>query len=315
LEEFEVSMVDIGVIGSINMDLVVKAPRFPKPGETISGGELQMVSGGKGANQAVAAARMGASVAMFGRVGDDVFGPRLIKDLEDDGIDVRTVKTLEGVATGVALIVIDRSGQNTIVSSYGANESITPDELGTLFSGWSEVGEIVLQMELPLDIVEQAIRRAKSEGKHIILNAAPADARARTWFGDVDVLIVNETEAELLSGLEVKGVESARLAGRALRKAGAQVVILTLGERGALLFEGKQEQHVPAISVEVVDTTGAGDAFVGAYAAMRSAGEAHLAAVRYGVCAGALAVSVMGAQPSLPRKEDVEKLFAQVFGG
>lgn len=308
-------MAEIGVIGSINMDLVVRAPRFPKPGETVSGEELNMVPGGKGANQAVAAARMGSEIAFFGRVGQDVFGPKLRANLEGEGIDIEHVQVLPDVSTGVALIVLDKQGQNTIVSSHGANDSIHPDELESLFEDWDGVGQIVLQMELPLEVVGAAIKTAKSEGIEVILNAAPADPGAREWFDEVDVLNVNETEAELLSGLQVVDVESARAAGEALRDAGAGVVILTLGPDGALLIEGEHEEHVAAIEVEVVDTTGAGDAFVGVYASRRAAGEAHLTAVRYGVCAGALAVGVLGAQPSLPRREQVEELFEEVFGG
>ncbi|MGD2058449.1 MAG: ribokinase [Anaerolineales bacterium] len=308
-------MAEIGVIGSINMDLVVQAPRFPKPGETVSGDELNMVPGGKGANQAVAAARMGASVAFCGRVGGDVFGPQLKDKLEDEGIDIEHVKVLPDVATGVALVVLDEHGQNMIVSSHGANDSIRPADLSAVFDEWTSVRQVVLQMELPVDVVAAAIEGARSRGWEVILNAAPADAHARKWFAEVDVLIVNETEAELLSGLEVADAASARSAGKALCASGVRVVILTLGPDGAMLIEGEHVDSVPTPEVEVVDTTGAGDAFVGAYAARRLAGDAHLAAVQYGVCAGALAVTVLGAQPSLPYWEAVEHLNREVFDG
>ncbi|MDF1501071.1 MAG: ribokinase [Anaerolineales bacterium] len=308
-------MSELGVIGSINMDLVVRAPRFPKPGETVSGGELQMVPGGKGANQAVAMARMGRRTALFGRVGDDVFGPRLRENLQEEGIDVARVEILPGVATGVALIVLDEHGQNTIVSSHGANDAMKEDEIPALLEDWSAIQLVVMQMELPLDVVEAAIRGAKARGMQVILNAAPADVRARDWFSDIDVLIVNETEAELLSGLEVADVASATAAGKALCAEGCESVILTLGPDGALLIDGGQVQHVPAIEVEVVDTTGAGDAFVGAFTAMRAEGVSNLTAVRHGVCAGALAVGVLGAQASLPSRSAVERLYDEEFGG
>lgn len=307
-------MSNIGVIGSINMDLVVRAPRFPRPGETVSGGELEMVPGGKGANQAVAAARMGQQVALFGRVGEDVFGPRLRANLESEGIDVSAVELLPEAATGVALIVLDPSGQNTIVSSHGANDAIKASEVEPAFDRWDAIDQLVLQMEIPLDVIETAIEAARAQGVQVVLNAAPADERARDWLAAVDVLIVNETEAELLSGREVVDLDSARAAGQALCAEGCQTVILTLGPDGALLFTDGHVEHVPAIVVQVVDTTGAGDAFVGAFTAMRAEGGPDLTAVRYGVCAGALAVGVLGAQPSLPSRARVEGLYEEVYG-
>ena len=297
------------------MDLVVRAPRFPKPGETVSGGELEIVAGGKGANQAVAAARMGQHVALLGRVGDDVFGPQLCSQLRSEGIDISGVELLPKIATGVALIVLDPSGQNTIVSSHGANDAIEPGEVERSFDQWQSVDHLVLQMEIPLDVVEFGIEAARAHGLQVILNAAPADERARDWFDALDVLVVNETEAELLSGMEVDDLESARDAGLALCSKGCRTVILTLGPGGALLFSEGHVEHVPAVEVEVVDTTGAGDAFVGAYTAVRAEGVPDLTAVRYGVCAGALAVGVLGAQPSLPQREQVEELYGEVFGG
>ncbi len=314
-QENEAMMSKIGVIGSINIDLVVRAPRFPKPGETVSGGELETVPGGKGANQAVAAARMGLEVALFGGVGDDVFGPKLCSNLESEGIDISQIKLLPDTATGVALIVLDPSGQNTIVSSHGANDAIEPGEVGPVFDHWNAIDHLVLQMEIPLDVVGTALEAASTRGVEVVLNAAPADERACEWFDVVDVLIVNETEAELLGGVEVVDIESARAAGQSLCVEGCQTVILTLGPDGALLFYEDRVEHVPAVEVEVVDTTGAGDAFVGVYTAMRAEGKPELTAVQYGVCAGALAVGVLGAMPSLPRRDAVEELYEEVFGG
>jgi ribokinase len=258
---------------------------------------------------------MGQQVAFFGRLGDDVFGPGLCSQLKVEGIDISGVELLPEAATGVALIVLDPDGQNTIVSSHGANDAIEPGEVKDSFDHWQAVDHLMLQMEIPLDVVEVGIEAARSHGLQVILNAAPADARARAWFDAVDVLIVNETEAELLSGREVVDLDSARAAGRALCSEGCQTVILTLGPGGALLFTTRQVEHIPAVEVKVVDTTGAGDAFVGAYTAMRAEGASDLIAVRYGVCAGALAVGVLGAQPSLPHREQVEELYEQVFEG
>jgi ribokinase len=306
-------MSKIGVIGSINMDLVVRAAHFPKPGETVSGGDLAMFPGGKGANQAVAITRMGSDVSLLGRAGKDVFGPELRSKLEDEGIDVSEVKLLSDHATGVALIVLDHSGQNTIVSSSGANDVIEPEELRPILENWKGIDCLVLQMELPLEAVESAIELARDRELQVILNAAPANLRARKWFRKLAALVVNETEAELLSGMQVVDLESARAAGESLCSAGCATVIITLGPEGALLFDHDCVEHVPAVEVEVVDTTGAGDAFVGAYTAMRAAGKTELAAVQYGVCAGALAVGVLGAQPSLPKREEVEMLFEDVF--
>lgn len=303
-------MSDILVIGSLNADLVVRAPRFPKPGETISGEDLQIIPGGKGANQAVAAARQGVSVGMAGRVGKDSFGPFLIDSLKSDQVDVSHVISDEA-ATGTAIIVVDSSGQNSIVLSAGANGQVSTRDIDTLHL---EAKILLLQLEIPIQSVIHAAKWGKEKGVTAILNPAPARDLPNELISGVDHLLPNETELSLLSGVPVKDAASAEKAARVLLERGAQSVIVTLGGNGSLIVNNKTTKHVPSFKVEVVDTTAAGDAFIGGFASALLRGTGLVEAVRYANACGALAVTKFGAQPSLPTKEEVENFVSFPYG-
>ena len=296
----------IVVVGSLNMDLVIRTPRFPGPGETIIGSAFHTIPGGKGANQAVAAAKLGAQVIMVGRVGDDAFGDQQLANLSQLGIDVSRIQRDPKAATGVALIVLDEQGQNSIILAPGANMRLTLADLEAAEDALASAAILVLQLEIPQKVVEQAIKAARAHGVVVLLNPAPGRRLPPTLLSQVDVLIPNESETALLTGTEVDDIESARRAAAKLRAAGVGTVILTLGGRGALLLEGQKATHVPGYRVHVVDTTAAGDAFVGGFAVALAEGQDLAEAVRLANAAGALAVTKLGAQPSLPTRSEVE---------
>jgi ribokinase len=295
------------VIGSLNADLVVRAPRFPAPGETISGEDLAIIPGGKGANQAVAAARQGTSVAMVGRVGNDSFGPTLIQNLQNNKVDTTRIQT-DASATGTAIIVVDSSGQNSIVLSPGANGKVTPADVDAI--SFRDADMLLLQLEIPLKTVIHAASVARQNGLRVILNPAPARQLPDSLLADVDILVPNESELQLLTGMPVTDADSAKTAAKTLLAKGVKTVIVTLGANGALLVTGEQTAHIPAFNVDVVDTTAAGDAFIGGLAAALLKGKPLEDAVRYGNASGALAATKFGAQPSLPTAEEVNQLMS-----
>jgi len=302
---------EIVVLGSINMDLVVRAERMPRPGETLRGEQFVTVPGGKGANQAAAAARQGASVAMVGRVGADSFGPLMLDNLRAQGVDVAHVGIDAEAASGIAMIILDARGENSIVVAPGANGRLTLDDVQAARDLIAAARCLVLQLEVPLPVVRAAVALAHGLGVRIVLNAAPAMPVDAAYLRGVDTLIVNESEAEALTGLPVPDVTFARRAGALLRGWGLPVVIVTLGAQGALLLADQIDLHVPARRVQVVDTTAAGDAFVGGYCVALLRGYDLRQAVEYANCAGALATMVLGAQTSLPSGEQVHALYAQ----
>lgn len=302
-------MPDILVVGSLNADLVVRAPRFPQPGETISGGDLQIIPGGKGANQAVAAARQGTSVSMLGRVGNDSFGPEIINNLKQNHVDTSQVQIDSQSATGTAIIVVDPNGQNSIVLSPGGNGQVGDADVANV--SFSDYKLLLLQLEIPIEAVTSAARCAKESGLRVLLNPAPARALPAELISIPDFILPNETELSLLTNQPVQDIASAEKAARTLLERGAQNVIVTLGANGALMVSSKQVTHVNAYQVEVVDTTAAGDAFIGGFASALLQNKSLEEAVRYGCACGALATTKFGAQPSLPMKAEVEKFLNQ----
>lgn len=322
----------ITVVGSVNMDLVVGVPRHPAPGETLIGSDYVTHPGGKGANQAVAAARLGAQVRFVGRVGSDAFGDELRTTLQSDEVDVTHLGVSKG-SSGVAFIQVDERGQNSIVVSPGANFAVTTADLADeAFEGSSA---LVLQLEVPLEVVLAAARKARSQGMAVILNLAPAERLTKMQLQDVTHLVVNEYEAGLLLGTPSFTVTAdAEGAAKRLLELAPQVVV-TLGDQGAAWACKEESGQItsgsePAFSVKAVDTTAAGDSFTGAFAlavgrasaekgdAESAAGESAdpvadmVEAVRFASAAGAIATTKHGAQPSLPRLQEVERMLAGV---
>ena len=288
------------------MDLVTRAPRLPRGGETLIGESFSTIPGGKGANQAVAAARLGAQVAMVGCVGNDAYGQQLRGALLAEGIDCQAVSVVEG-SSGVALIVVDDNSQNAIVIVAGANGELTPSVLDSFDAVLQGADVIVCQLEVPDATVGHALKRGRELGKIVILNPAPAShALPSDWYAYVDYLIPNESEAMVLSGLAVDSLETAEAAATQLIAAGAGKVIVTLGGQGLMFANGTSFEHFPAPRVKAVDTTAAGDTFVGGFAAALANGKDEVEAIRFGQVAAALSVTRAGAQPSIPALLEVQ---------
>ena len=299
------SKYDVLVIGSLNADLVVRSPRFPQPGETISGGDLLTIPGGKGANQAVAAARQGTNVAMVGRVGKDNFAPFLVENLNVNHVNTMHVAQ-DNAATGTAIIIVDENGQNSIVLSAGANGKVDSQDVDSA----PDAKILLLQFEIPMDSVLHAAKRYKTKGTTVILNPAPARQIPEELLTLIDILVPNESELSLLTNMPVTDIKSAELAAQEILKRGVKTVIVTMGSKGALLVTDAQVKQVDTYNVEVVDTTAAGDAFIGGFASAMLHSKSLEESVRYGCACGALATTKLGAQPSLPTKEEVEKFIA-----
>ncbi len=299
------------VVGSINLDLVVQTPTLPTPGETIIGGPFATFGGGKGANQAVAAARAGAHTTLIGCVGSDTYGIGLRATLSND-IDTSQIIERDGVASGVALIAVASDGQNTIIVSSGANATLSIPDIDRAQHAIAEADVLLLQLEVPLETSMHAATLARSAGTTVILNPAPAQALSEELLRLVDVLVPNETEAGILSGIEPSDWESAQLAAEHLLGRGVGTVIVTLGSRGALLVQHDGAERIPAFEVQAIDATAAGDAFVGALAVALAEGASPSAAARWGAAAGALAATQTGAQPSLPTRERIDQLAGSI---
>jgi ribokinase len=289
------------------MDLVARAPRLPHPGETLAGRTFAQVAGGKGGNQAVAAARLGAQVSMLGCVGADANGAQLRAGLEAEGIDCVAVETGRE-ATGVALIIVDDASQNAIVIVAGSNGEVTPDTIARHEAVLAAADVVICQLETPLDTVQAALTTARRLGKTVILNPAPATGPLPAeWLPLIDYLIPNELEAATLTGLPVGSPEEAATAAAVLRAAGARNVLVTLGPRGVqAALEGAAPALYDAPKVKAVDTTAAGDTFIGGFAAQLAQGASVDAAIRFAQRAAALSVTRAGAQPSIPTRAEVE---------
>jgi ribokinase len=304
-------MADVLVIGSSNTDLVCRAARIPAPGETVTGRSFATFAGGKGANQAVAAARAGAAVSFVGARGDDDFGVARMHELLAEGIDASRLRVVPGASSGVALIIVDDRGENQIVYVPGTNADISVDDATAALR---DVAFRVLSLtfETPFETVAYAVRHHPNDAV-IVLNAAPYDERLSELLSDIDVLICNEVEASALLGRPVT-ITSALADSQAIVERGPRSVVLTLGGFGAVAAEVSDVWHVPAPTAQVVDTTGAGDAFCGALCAWLALGEPLREAVRAGVAAGSLAVTRDGAQASLPARSEIVAMLGTMSG-
>ena len=301
-------MSKVFVVGSINQDFVLKVERRPEPGETVSGAELSLHPGGKGANAAVAAARLGADVGMLGRVGDDAFGAALVENLRENGVDTKLVKALFEAPTGIAFITVTPDGENAIVVSPGANHRFGREEVETVSEDLKEARVLVAQLEVSIEAVETAARIVSENEGRFVLNLAPPGEVPDSLLRWCDPLVINEHEAQSLLKEVPRDPEETAVK---LLELGPRSAIVTLGAEGAVLSTSSSIWHFPAPEVEAIDTTGAGDAFVGALA-LKLAEDATLEeAVSYAVLAGAVAVTHEGAQGSLPTPEEVKKLIEQ----
>ncbi|HMR20039.1 MAG TPA: ribokinase [Sphingobacterium sp.] len=297
------------VLGSSNTDMVVQTERFPKPGETILGGDFFMNQGGKGANQAVAAARLGGDVLFVTSVGNDIFGKTALHALQKEGVDVSYTRIDQGTPSGVAVITIDRNGENNIVVAPGANGALLPDEVRHVEDLIQAGTLILMQLEIPIQTVEHIISKAAHRGAKVILNPAPAQTLSQNILNKIYLLTPNEEEASLLTGIPVHDISSAQLAAKILVEKGVQNVVITLGSKGALaLFEGTYIQ-VPAQKVMAVDTTAAGDVFNGALAVALNEGQPIPDALTFASQAAAIAVTRLGAQSSSPYRNEIEKYY------
>jgi len=300
----------ITVAGSLNMDFVVQVERLPQPGETVLGGGFVTIPGGKGANQACAAGRLGGRVRMLGRVGDDVFGRQLVESLAGAGVDTKAVRASEGTPSGVALIFVELGGQNQIVVASGANGLLSPEDVAR------DLGEaggfLLLQLETPLETIERAAALASERGMTLILDPAPARPLPEALLGRVSVLTPNESEALVLldrRGSSVSLADAPEVA-QALLKRGPRAVILKLGVQGAYLQDASGGRHFPGFEVNAVDATAAGDTFGGALGVALAEGRPIDEAIRFANAAAALSVTRLGAQASMPERRDVEALLA-----
>ena len=296
------------VLGGINIDFIAVAPRLPGPGETIVGQQFYTTPGGKGANQAVAAMKLGALVKMIGRVGNDEFGPRLVRDLEGHGVDVTGVATDPRNGSGVAIILLDRLRQNHIVQVRGANMACDVAQLEAASSAMDGADVLMLQLEVPSEVSLAAARQARDQAVTVVWDPAPAAEFPDEVYEAVDVLTPNQVEAEALTGVAVADIPSARRAAESMLDRGVPLAVVKLGEEGAYYASREEGGHIPAPRVNVVDTVAAGDAFGAALAVALAAGISTEEAVRRGVAAGAVAVTKPGAQEAMPTRGEVEAL-------
>ncbi len=296
---------NITVVGSINMDLVFRTPRMPAVGETVSGYKFTTIEGGKGANQAVAAARQDASTSLIACVGNDAYGQQLLNHLQADGINIDYISTLNDIATGVAGIFVNDQGHNSIVIAPGANAQLTAEHILAASDAIKKADLLICQCETPLTTIAAAIQIAFEHNVTVIFNPAPAIAVPYDLLSKVGYLILNEIEAGQLTGIHVSDLSSARSAAHHLIACGVPCVLLTMGEHGVYFAHHEQanSQHLPAIKVQVVDTTAAGDTFVGSFAAAIGRGLSIIDAINVAQHSAALAVTKLGAQSSIPHRK------------
>lgn len=290
------------VIGSINMDLVTITDRTPVIGETIIGNDFKMIPGGKGANQAVAAARMGAEVAFIGCVGDDIYGDRLLQTLKKENINISGIAKANNLPTGIATIIVDEKANNSIIVVPGANSKVQVENLNASMDliDWCDI--IILQLEIPLATVMECIIEGKNKGKTIIFNPAPVQRIDESIYKYIDYLIVNEIEAKQIAETDE---ENQSMLVKKLLNMGFKNVLMTIGEKGVLFNEGSEIKHIPALKVNAIDTTAAGDSFVGTFATSIGSSTDIETSVHSAVKAAAITVTRIGAQTSLPYKDEI----------
>lgn len=300
-------MSKIVVIGSSNTDLVVKSLRMPTPGETLLGDTFMMTAGGKGANQAVAVARLGGDVTFIAKVGTDLFGDGAVAGYENEGLSTRTILRTEAAPSGVALITVDGHGENCIVVVPGANELLSKEDINAQRKEIETAQYLLMQLETPIEVVEYAASIAHKTGVQVILNPAPAAELSAELLSKLSIITPNKTEGQMLTGVEIDGWESAERAARILMGKGVDQVVITLGSLGALVCEGEKCERIPAHLVTAVDTTAAGDTFNGAMCVALSEGQNLPDAVRFASRAAAISVTRLGAQASIPYRKELDE--------
>lgn len=293
------------VIGSMNMDMVVRTSHIPKPGETVLGNNFFMNPGGKGANQAVAVSRLGGDVAFIGKIGSDVFGKQAVQLFDDEGIDTACLFEDEDTSSGIALITVDERGENSIVVAPGANANLFPIDVEAVFSRFETCNILLMQLEIPYETVRYAAEKAKEKSITVILNPAPADPLISSSYHLIDILTPNISETEILSGLSITDIEDAKKAAIKITSLGVKNIIITMGKSGALIYDREKFVHVESPEVEVVDTTAAGDVFNGALAVGLMEGKNLEDATKFACQAAAISVTKLGAQSSIPHRQEV----------
>lgn len=305
------------LVGSINMDMTIKLKSYPKPGETVLGKELTLSPGGKGANQAVAAKRSGSMVYMIGKVGKDSYGKELTTKLAKENINLEGVYEEEREATGIAVITVNEEGQNSIIVVPGANMAMGTEQIRDCRHTIKKCDVVVAQFEIPIDIISHSFKYAKDESKITILNPAPARKVPDSILKYTDIIIPNESEVEEITGIKVETLADGRKAAKHFFNNGIKYLIVTLGERGIMIFSKEEEEHIPAYEVKAKDTTAAGDSFIGAFSSQISSTNLTFREVRdaavFGCKVASIAVQRHGAQNSIPHLKEVIKVYGESF--
>ncbi|HYE10317.1 MAG TPA: ribokinase [Patescibacteria group bacterium] len=302
----------ITVVGSLNMDLVTYTGRMPVIGETIIGKSFKQIPGGKGANQADAIAKLGAKVRMIGCVGSDDMGNTLLESLNNDGVDITRIKKVEGISTGIASITVDSAANNCIIVVSGANNMLSADDIRTSYDALQNSDVVVAQLEVPIETVKYVLSTAKQLGKLTILNPAPAVELDKDFLANVDILVPNDTELQLISGIQVNNESDMENAAQVLMNKGVRELIVTLGDKGCVHINKLGMKAYPAYKVNAVDTTAAGDSFIGAVAVAINEGKSLEEAIHFATAVGAITVTKEGAQSSLPLRGEVETFIRDV---